>query len=132
MQDGHTETAQLGTEPTAPDQTGSAAIGAAKAEIQGLIHDVTAYVAAERALWTGRAAFTGKTLKSAAIVGVILAGLVIGMLTVLALGGLLILDSFFGPVAATLILAGGMTVLIAILAFLLTRTVKSLKFNDRA
>ena len=110
--------------------TGSAAIQEARDEVLGLINDARAYFEAERNYWSGRAAFTGKTLKSASILGVILAGLVIGLLIILALGGLLILAKFYGPIAATLIMAGVLILLSAIVAFALTKTIKSLKFKN--
>ena len=111
-------------------RTGSAAIREARDEVLGLVHDARAYVEAEREYWLGRAAFTGKALKSASILGVVLAGLVVGLLSILALGGLLILAAFYGPIAATLIMAGVLLLLSAIVAFALTRTVKSLKFKN--
>ncbi len=118
------------SQSTSTEAEGSAALHEAKAEVMGLVHDVRAYVAAERALWTGRAAFTGKTLKQAAIIGAVLVGLVVGALNILALGGLLILSSVWGPIAATLVMTGGIVVIIAALAFWLMRIIKSLKFSD--
>jgi hypothetical protein len=106
------------------------AIADAKAEVSGLVNDVRAYVVAERALWTGRAAFTGKTLKSISILSVILSGLIIGALNVLILGGLLILSAFFGPIAATLIILGCVLLVITIIAFIVMRKAKLLKFNS--
>ncbi len=106
------------------------AIEDAKAEVAGLVNDVRAYVDAERALWTGRAAFTGKTLKSISIWSVVLAGLTIGALNVLILGGLLILSAFFGPIAATLIILGVVLLAIAIGAFIVVRKAKLLKFKS--
>lgn len=105
------------------------AIADAKAEVEGLVRDVRAYVEAERALWAGRAAFTGQTVKSISILGVIAAGLTIGTLNVLALGGLLILAANFGPVAATLIMVGALILVIAICAAMIKSKVKLLKFN---
>jgi hypothetical protein len=106
------------------------AIEDAKAEVAGLIADVRAYVEAERALWTGRAAFTGKTLKSISIWSVVLAGLAIGALNVMILGGLLILSAFFGPIAATLMILGAVLLAIAIAAFIVVRKAKLLKFKS--
>ena len=106
------------------------AIAEAKAEVEGLIADIRAYVDAERALWTGRAAFTGKTLKSISILSVILAGLVIGALNVMILGGLLILSAYFGPIAATLILLGAVILAMAITAFIVVRKARLLKFKS--
>ena len=106
------------------------AIEEAKAEVFGLVNDVRAYVEAERALWTGRAAFTGKTLKSISIWSVVLAGLTIAALNVLILGGLLILSAFFGPIAATLIILGFVLLAIAIAALIVVRKAKLLKFKS--
>lgn len=106
------------------------ALGEAKAEVEGLVRDVRAYVEAERALWTGRAAFTGKTVKSISILGIIAAGLTIGALNVLALGGLLILAAYFGPIAATLIMLGALILVITICAAIIKSKVKLLKFKN--
>ncbi len=115
------------TETNAPNLS---AIAEAKAEVAGLVQDVRAYIDAERALWTGRAAFTGKTIKSISILSVILAGLTIAALNVLVLGGLLILSAFFGPIAATLIILGVVLLVIVALGFIVMGKVKSLNFRS--
>ena len=123
------EGASPSPEPTSAEPSHLSAIAEAKAEVEGLIHDMRAYVEAERALWAGRASFTGKTVKSISIFGVIAAGLTIGALNVLALGGLLILAANFGPVAATLIMLGALILVIAICAAIIKSKVKLLKFK---